>query len=85
MRRMMCRAPQLRPGALLIGAPDHVMSTTGRRSAEHRERTMLRIAGRTLHRVRDRLLADHDLRLRPETLQQAQHRRLCHRDASGGR
>jgi hypothetical protein len=61
------------------------MSTTARRSVEHRERTMLRIAGETPHHVRDRLLADHDLRLRPETLQQAQHRGLCHRDASGGR
>ena len=84
MRRLW-RAPQLRHGALLIRARIVRCLLRLGACAEHRERTMLRIAGETPHRVRDRLLADHDLRLRPETLQQAQHRRLCYRDTSGGR
>jgi len=49
---MLRSAPLLRHGALLLRGP-FVLASVGPGSAEQRDRTMLRIAGRTLHRVRD--------------------------------
>jgi hypothetical protein len=51
--RMLRSAPRLRRDALLIRGPWLQHESVGPGSAVHRDRTMLRIAGRTLHRVRD--------------------------------
>src|SRR5260370_12946331 len=48
---MLRSARPLRRGALLIRGP--LLRQLGPGSAVHRDRTMLRIAGRTLHPVRD--------------------------------
>ncbi len=50
---MLRNAPLLRRRALLIRGPDSNDESVDPGSAEQRDRTMLRIAGRTLHRVRE--------------------------------
>src|SRR5580698_3766552 len=51
--RMLRNTPLLRRGALLIRGPYVVGGRPGSRLCGAAYRTMLRIAGRTLHRVRD--------------------------------
>jgi len=57
--------PRLRRGALLIRGPYTRHTLMGPGSAEQRDRTMLRIAVRRLHRVRDTKTSLVKARYRP--------------------
>jgi hypothetical protein len=56
---MLRSAPHLRRG--VSADPGAILLRVGRGSREQRDRMMLRIAGRTLHRVRDTMPQDEEV------------------------